>query len=79
MPCAHDGRRRPVAVTCGERCERFPNYVPSASPKLKTAIDGTLQAGAAERDAIASVLDTLEALLPTPPDGGLDVHPAIAV
>jgi hypothetical protein len=36
------------------------------------AIAGTLQAGAAERDAIASVLDTLKALLPDLGDEVLD-------
>jgi hypothetical protein len=78
MPCAHDGRQRPAAVTCAERCERFPKCVPSASPKLKTVIDGTLQAGAAERDAIASVLDTLEALVPTIRHGepGMCIQPS---
>lgn len=63
-PCAHDGRQRPADVTCAERCECFPKCVPPASPKLKSAIDGTLQAGAAERDAIVAVLDRLNALLP---------------
>jgi hypothetical protein len=63
-PCAHDGRQRPTDVTCAERCQRFPKCVPPASPKLKRAIDGTLQAGAAERDAIVAVLVRLRALLP---------------
>jgi hypothetical protein len=71
-PCAYDGRQRPIDVTCAERCERFPKCVPSASPKLTAAIAGTLQAGAAERDAIASVLDTLKALLPDLGDEVLD-------
>ena len=62
-PCAHDGRQRPVDVTCGERCERFPKCVPPAGPRLKAAIAGAVQAGAAERDAIVSMLDRLNALL----------------
>jgi hypothetical protein len=37
--------------------------VPSAGPRLKAAIAGTVQAGAAERDAIVSMLDRLNALL----------------
>jgi hypothetical protein len=64
IPCKYDGRQRPVDVTCCERCERFPKCVPSASPKLRASIDGTLRAGAVERDTIAALLDTLEAALP---------------
>jgi hypothetical protein len=66
-PCVHDGRQRPGDVTCGERCDRFPKCVPPAGPRLKAAIAGTVQAGAAERDAIVAVLDRLAALLPDPP------------
>jgi hypothetical protein len=71
-PCAHDGHQRPVDVTCAERCERFPECVPSASPKLKGTIDAMVQAGAAEREAIISMLDRLNALLPDHPDRGSD-------
>jgi len=59
-----DGRQRPADVTCVERCGRFPRCVPSASSKLKASIDATLQAAAAERDSIVTVLDRLRALLP---------------
>jgi hypothetical protein len=63
MPCRHDGRQRPVDVTCAERCERFPNCLPSESPQLKTSISGALRAGAVERAAIEELLATLEATL----------------
>jgi len=69
MPCKHDGRQRPVDVTCCERCERFPKCVPSASTKLRASIDGTLRAGEVERDTIVALLDTLEAALPDDDSG----------
>jgi hypothetical protein len=62
-PCAHDGRRRPVAVTCCERCERFPACLPPASPQLRAEIAGTCRAGTVEREMIALLLDTLEAIV----------------
>ena len=69
MPCKHDGRQRPVDVTCCERCERFPKCVPPASPTLRASIDGTLRAGEIEREAVAALLDTLEAALPDDDSG----------
>jgi hypothetical protein len=60
-PCLHDGRQRPADVTCGERCERFPKCVPSASPNLKALIGDLLQAGRVERETIEELLARLEA------------------
>jgi hypothetical protein len=70
-PCAHDGRQRPVAVTCCERCERFPACLPEASPQLRAQVVGTFRAGAVERDAIMTLLVTLKAALKDdePPEG----------
>ena len=68
-PCAHDGRQRPVAVTCCERCARFPACLPKASPQLRAEVASMFRAGAIERDAIKALLATLEAAL----DG--DVQP----
>jgi hypothetical protein len=67
MPCAHDGRQRPLDVTCGERCERFPTCLPRSSQQLRRQIAGTFQAGAVERDTIEALLATLEALLQDQP------------
>ena len=69
-PCVHDGRQRPVNVTCGERCERFPKCMPSASLTLKTSISHTLRAGAVERSTTAGLLMTLEATLQENGDTG---------
>jgi hypothetical protein len=63
IPCARDGRQRPVDVTCAERCERFPTCVPPASPPVKGSIASTLQAGALERNTVETLLATLEAAL----------------
>ena len=63
MPCAHDGRLRPVVITCAERCERFPKCIPPTSPQAKSRIVGTLQAGAIERNSIETLLATLEVAL----------------
>jgi hypothetical protein len=65
MPCAHDGRQRPVDVTCAERCERFPKCIPPTSPQAKSKIAGTLQAGAIERNTIETLLAMLEVALRT--------------
>ncbi len=62
-PCKHDGRQRPVDVTCARRCERFPKCMPPESTQLKDSIRGTLQAGAVERAAVVALLGTLEAAL----------------
>jgi hypothetical protein len=62
-PCAYDGRQRPVAVTCCERCERFPACLPKASPQLRAQVAGTFRAGAVEHDAIMALLATLKAAL----------------
>jgi hypothetical protein len=62
-PCAHDGRQRPAAVTCGKRCERFPACLPPESPQLRSSIGGSFQAGAVERATIAVLLATLEAMI----------------
>jgi hypothetical protein len=63
MPCAHDGRQRPVDVTCAERCERFPKCIPPTSPQAESKIASMLQAGAIERNAIETLLATLEMAL----------------
>jgi hypothetical protein len=63
MPCAHDGRQRPVDVTCAERCERFPKCILPTSPQAKSKIASMLQAGAIERNAIETLLATLEMAL----------------
>ena len=63
MPCAHDGRQRPVDITCAERCERFPKCILPTSPQAKSRIVGTLQAGAIERNSIERLLATLEVAL----------------
>jgi hypothetical protein len=62
-PCAHDGRQRRPAVTCAERCERFPKCLPAASPELRAEIAGTCRAGTVEREMIALLLDTLGAIV----------------
>jgi hypothetical protein len=63
----HDGRQRPIDVTCGERCERFPKCLPPSSPQLRQRIANTFQAGAVERDTVESLLATLEALVQDEP------------
>jgi hypothetical protein len=63
MPCAHDGRQRPPAITCSERCTRFPACLPKASPELRAEVASTFRAGAVERDTIMALLATLEAAL----------------
>jgi hypothetical protein len=62
-PCTHDGRQRPIDVTCGDRCERFPKCLPPSSSQLRQRIAGTFQAGAVERDTLEELLATLKALL----------------
>src|SRR6266542_3739565 len=62
-PCKHDGRQRPVDVTCARRCERFPKCMPPESTQLKDSIRGTLQAGAVERAAVVALLGTLDVFL----------------
>jgi hypothetical protein len=63
IPCTHDSRQRSIDVTCGERCESFPECLPPASPQVRGRISSMFQAGAVERDAIEALLATLEAVL----------------
>jgi hypothetical protein len=63
VPCAHDGRQRPLDVTCAKQCKRFPACLPPTSPQLKADIARMLQAGAVERDTVEKLLATLKAVL----------------
>jgi hypothetical protein len=51
----HNGRQRPIDVTC-RTLQLLPTCLPPSSPQVRRTISGTFQAGAVEREAIESVL-----------------------